>query len=428
MSKLRIGRSRSMELKWMRELLTIVILAFLLTGCKSTIQNPSNTPTNSFQSDNHQESRDVTITKDNMIIKNGVLVKYIGERYIEATIKLPKEVKEIGERAFAVGEDELDDGRRANRKRISLCIPKDVVLHAYAFQDAIPMNITFEEGREKIEDYAFYDATVYSGANMSITLPKSIKELGDYSFACEVDHYQLQLNDEIEVIGEGALAGMYCSIPSHVKKIGKGAFGDLWMDQKWKDYPKGILRLPERLEAIEDDAFEIECPEGYFYIPASVKSIGEGAFVFGDHPYKSGFYVDEKNPYFISENGWLYTYDQKRLLYAFIAEGDLKIPEGVEYVGKKSLNTDPNGDGGVQEIWLPSSLKQMNAKSVYWDTIHFQGKQPPELIGESFCFDDSMSISSKILTKKVYVPKGTKQAYMDALQVKLECKNMVVEE
>ena len=68
----------------------------------------------------------------------------------------------------------------------------------------------------------------------------------------------------------------------------------------------------------------------------------------------------------------------------------MKIPEGVEYVGEDSLNTDANG--------------------------------------ESFEFDDSMSISSSMCIKKIYVPQGTKQAYIDALQVKPEYQNMVVEE
>lgn len=473
MSKLRISRSRKMKSKWTSILLIIFILIFLFTGCKSkskpqdlptnetnTViqptenelpvdlqqsdnslpndttlqvtptedQNQSSNPTNNSKSDNNLANKDSTITKDNLLIKNGVLVKYTGKRYIDYTIKLPEEVKEIGERAFAFGEDEMYDDRMATGKRISLCIPKDVILRPYAFQDAIPMDITFEEGRSKIEDYAFYDAGVFVEGNMSITLPKSIRVLGDYSFTCTLGDYQLILNDEIEAIGEGALAGTNCSIPSHVKRIGKGAFGDYWMDPKWRNYPDCILHLPEQLEVIEDNAFEIECPEGYIYIPTSVKSIGEGAFGFGDCAYASGFYVDEQNPYFKSEAGWLYSYDKKRLLYAYVAEGDLKIPEGVEYVGDGSLNTDLNGEGGLQEIYLPTTLKQMNTNAVYWDNIHFQGIQPPKFIGDSSDFEDSMSISGKIHTKKIYVPKGTKQAYIDALQVKPENQNMVVEE
>ncbi len=355
------------------------------------------------------------------MIENGVLVKYTGERYID-TIILPAEVKEIGKNAFTIGDDELNDSSMGNINRISICIPKDVTIQAFAFENAIPLDITFEEGRKKIEDYAFY----YASSNVSITLPKSIIELGDYAFA-SIDSPELHLNDEIEVIGDYALEGTTCSIPPNVKSIGKGAFGSFWEDNAWDSYADRTLCLPEQLEVIEDVAFEIEEPRGYIHIPASVKSIGEGAFAFGDNAYKSGFSVDSENEYFKSEDGWLYSKDGKRLIYAYIAKGDIIIPDGVEYVGKYSLNTDLNGEGGIQEIYLPSTLKEMNTLAVNSKNIHFKGNQPPEIVGDSD-FWDSRSVTSKFRSMKIYVPKGTKQEYIDAFEISEEHKSMVVEE
>ena len=215
---------------------------------------------------------------------------------------------------------------------------------------------------------------------MSIILPSTITTIRKYSFASYLcAKIELILNEGLETISEYALVGIKCKLPSTVKVLEEGALSDIWFDSDIYDDP--VLRgstvvFPENLEVIGDYCVFIECPGEYINIPASVKEIGEAAFSFGDSAYSSGFIVDEKNKYFKSVDGWLYSKDGKRLIYAYISTGDLVIPEGVEYVGARSLNTDGNGEGGRQDIYLPTTIKTMYYYYASYNHVFFLGDAP----------------------------------------------------
>lgn len=182
--------------------------------------------------------------------------------------------------------------------------------------------------------------------------------------------------------------------------------------------------IPKGVTSIGDKAFEIERLRGYIYIPASVREIGEDAFSFGSVDDKCGIIVDKGNKYFKSVDGWLYSKDGKRLIYAYAGSGNLVIPEGVEYLGAGSLNTDLNGDGGKQEIYLPSTIKKMHNASVYWNDVHFSG-DAPVVVGKT---NLSLQQNCSLLVHRIYVPEGKKQDFIRALKVKTGYEDDVIEE
>ncbi len=363
----------------------------------------------------------------NFLIKNGKIIKYIGPVNVNRTLVVPEGVTSIGQNAFYIKDWDVK-----RSERLSICIPKDIKLDKYAFGDAVPMNVTFEEGRTEIEPYSFASCAYFNEGKISVILPSSVKTIAEYSFYSEFcDTMDLKLNEGLETVCAYALAGTKCKLPSTVKVLEEGSLSNIWYDY-YSDDPilsGSIVVLPESLEVIGANCVHIEVPGGYIKIPASVKEIGESTFTFGDNAYKSGFIVDKNNKHFKSVNGWLYSKDMKRLIYAYASIGNVVIPEGVEYLGDRSLNTDLNGEGGKQEIYLPSTLKTIHTGAVYWDVVHFSG-DAPTLIGntEITSWTNSHSISPFMNLHKIYVPEGKKQEYIDALYIKVGYEDRVIEE
>lgn len=369
--------------------------------------------------------RDDQKISSDFIINNGKIIKYIGEINVNKEITIPKEVTSIGSHAFVDKEWYL---YRTINKKLSICIPKNVTLDQYAFTEAVPMNVTFEEGRTRVEAYAFYE----TDENMTITLPSSVKTIVQYSFYNMLG--TLVLNEGLTTIGKSALAGSDAILPSTVKIL---------KDNALQDY-SDIIQLPEGLETIGNNCIFIDHPSEYLYIPESVEKMGDGAIRLGNNFERycdEGFIVSKLNMHFMSKNGWLYTKDGKRLLYASNYYSDLIVPEGVEYVGPNSLNVITEGykldyKSGIdtasytkpQEIYLPESLKTISSLACTNGIIHFTGDIPPVIYGDSDSNYDDDIISDTLNVVKIYVPIGRKDVYIKALQIKPECVAYVIEE
>lgn len=340
------------------------------------------------------------------------IVEYIGGYDTTKTITIPKGITEIGERAFSIGDDITFPDQVSCMKKVSLCIPKDVKIDEDAFNTTGPMNITFEEGRTKIEKNAFRGCSDFvDGDNerIEITLPSTIKTIGESSFATFIcSRITLNLNEGLEIIGDNALSGTKCKLPSTVKKLGDYALYDWWYDSEAEsNLSGGYVELPKGLTEIGDHCIYLEMPTKKIKIPASVKKIGECPISYGDNAYKGGVIVDKGNRYYKSnKKGWLYTKNGKKLLYAASFKGDLVVPEGVEYVGEGSLNLDLNGEGGPQKIILPKSLKKYNQRAATNKTIVFKGN-PPKLVGEK---------EGSYFNMIFYVPKSKLKAYKTTFQ------------
>ena len=90
-------------------------------------------------------------------------------------------------------------------------------------------------------------------------------------------------------------------------------------------------------------------------ISKSVRGIGNAAF--GNMIKCEKIIVDKKNPYYVSDDGILYTKDM-RVLVAFPAGKsmeELRVPEGVEYIAAGAFM----GVNRVKSIVLPKSLKEI---------------------------------------------------------------------
>ena len=192
---------------------------------------------------------------------NGTLKikKYLGN---DTNVVIPseyngKKVTMIGEKAF----------RGTNISSITLPISIKEIGDS-VFQDCYNLtHVILNQGLEKIGSYAF-EATNIS----SITFPSSIKEFGINAFSSCYNLSKVTLNEGLEKICSTAFWGVNISsitIPSSVKEIDNDAFSNC------NNLSQVILN--EGLEEIGASAFEWTKIKS-IVIPSSVKEINIGGF------------------------------------------------------------------------------------------------------------------------------------------------------
>ena len=177
-----------------------------------------------------------------------------------------------------------------------------------------------------------------------------------------------------------------------VTSVGSYAFAFDYLDK---------IQLPEGLEKIGEGCFWCDSGGGIdrVSIPSTVKEIGGKLFV------EREIHVSEKNPFFVSLDGVLFTKDRKTLLdypclkdfsdgYVTynIPEGVIsigkeaffnscviitEIPEGVTSIGDFAFSFGYEADGpDISTISLPSTLKNVGINVfIYTDTIFYNGTQ-----------------------------------------------------
>lgn len=115
----------------------------------------------------------------------------------------------------------------------------------------------------------------------------------------------------------------------------------------------GTIDIPKGVETIDDYAFFMcEGNTGEIYIPASVTSIGLGAFAGCSGTY---FVVDKSNSQYSSVDGFLMTKDGKTLISCLADRtGNVAIPSCVETVGYLAFYKCTGLDGYLS---IPSNVK-----------------------------------------------------------------------
>lgn len=272
---------------------------------------------------------------------------------------------------------------------------------ARAFDCNTLEQVEIPEGITTIGAMAFYGV---SGLD-SITLPASLRTIGDHAFwNCDA-LTELVLPEGVETIEEGAFS--YCDslskivIPSTVTTMGEGVFthsellttagpagGDYNIQLSWREkipdnafydcYQLTSIVLPEGLTGIGADAFincditEIIIPEGVVSIgadaflncyelsrvtlPASLETIGSGAFwavsnlttagpVGGDYDLQLGWNTR------IPDYG----------LWEFDYLTDITVPEGVTAIGESAFRLMTR----LTSISLPDSLRSIGDDAFY---------------------------------------------------------------
>ena len=207
-----------------------------------------------------------------------------------------------------------------------------------------PNDLIFPEGIEYIGDYAFHSALKSGGI---VSLPSSLKYLGKQAFT------NAYLSDFL--ISEGN--PYYCT---DNQAIYTKDMRELLMLAPVTD-GIGEFRIPDGVESICEECFNVIHGISTVYIPASVTDIAEGAF-FSTFDLKE-IIVDEANSKYKSENGLLLSKDGT-LLLAWpdgIQSNELIIPDGVERLSGHLFYGRFDED---YTVVLPESVRELGTMSL----------------------------------------------------------------
>lgn len=284
----------------------------------------------------------LVITLDDGITSVG---EYAFENYRSVTeVRLPDSIEIIDDGAF-----DYDTELR------KITLPASLKYVGYrAFYNTLlwePADLVFPEGCEFIGDYAFHSALKSGGV---VSLPASLKYLGMQSFTnAYLSDFIISEDNETYCISDHAV---------YTKDMKK-----LLMLAPYTERASEF-RIPDGVERIGSECFNLMQGVETVYIPASVTDIAEGAF-FSTFELKS-IVVDENNPNYKSENSLLLSKDG-RLLLAWpdgIECTELVIPSGVERIGEylfygrfdSSYNVViPEGVKEIGSMSLPDSMASL---------------------------------------------------------------------
>lgn len=195
--------------------------------------------------------------------QNTTYVPYISSNSNITQIIVEEGVTRIGNYAFsAMGS--------ASSGYVSISLPSTLEeIGDYAFYNSRVSEITLPDGLKAIGDYAFYNDGL-----TEITIPNSVTSIGKSAFGSCNSLTTVTLSESITEI-PGGLFG-YCSsllevnIPDSVTKVGNGAF-------------KGCIKLsrisfPEHITEIGSQVFEQCTGLTYVDLPDAITTIPEGTF------------------------------------------------------------------------------------------------------------------------------------------------------
>lgn len=208
-----------------------------------------------------------------------------------------KEVESIIDGVYAIPQGAFSD-----KTNLTKCVLPDKLerIEGSAFRSTsltgavfLPEGLKYVAGFEstKITSVAFpstleeIGVSAFSSCKSLMTevfFPESLKSIGRYAFEKSAIKGNLILPQNIEVIGERAFNG--CSyltgsltIPNKITEIPTGAFATYTWETGKRGF-NGILKLPDGLQTIGDEAFAGASFKGELTIPKNVSVIGARAF------------------------------------------------------------------------------------------------------------------------------------------------------
>lgn len=220
--------------------------------------------------------------------------------------------------------------------------------------------------------YTYYNGAFSDKEFSSITLPKSIRKIADYSFYGISNLQKVTINSDEITIGKYAISNISGlmfeerTLNINAKKVTleEGALSGALMTSininadvlSVGDYalalaPKGI-KLPQGTTSIGNYAFD-GCT-GTFTIPKNVSSIGEGAF------YKMKLNLEEDNKYFKISDGILYNIEGTEIIRAFDLSGAFSIPSTVT-----SINQYAFAYSNVTEVTTSENMNKIPDYAFY---------------------------------------------------------------
>ena len=261
--------------------------------------------------------------------------KYKGDIIIPETVKydgVTYQVTKIGESAFYGCWDVT-----------SITLPSSIKeIGNFAFEDCQIESINLPAGLKKIGNCAFRNVNL-----QSIDIPSSVTEMGSAVFLDCFYDIELNITDLkawCNISFEGTLRGImklflngkevtHLVIPDGVKEVKACSFGEFVNIES--------VEIPQGVEKIGDYAFYADYELTSITIPKSVTSIGEYAF----------WYCEKLSsltiPSSVKEIGG-------NAFWNCSGISDLVLPEGVEKIGENAFV-----GSGVTTVKLPNSLKKV---------------------------------------------------------------------
>ena len=208
-----------------------------------------------------------------------------------------KEVESIIDGVYAIPQGAFSD-----KTTLTKCVLPDKLerIEGSAFRSTsltgavfLPEGLKYVAGFEstKITSVAFpstleeIGVSAFSSCKSLMTevfFPESLKSIGRYAFEGSAIKGNIILPQNIEVIGERAFSK--CSyltgsltIPNKITEIPTGAFATYNLETRERGF-NGILKLPDGLQTIGDEAFAGASFKGELTIPKNVSVIGARAF------------------------------------------------------------------------------------------------------------------------------------------------------
>lgn len=245
----------------------------------------------------------------------------------------------------------------------TLTISGNGKMYEYAETDTLPwfenndnqaiLNVTVEEGVESICYGAFLKTSI-----VSLVLPDSITEIGEFSVSLCSNLEYVVLSDNIEELPESALYYnrklTYVHMPENLKTIGFGVFS-------WDDKLENII-IPKGVTCIEEGAFAECFALKKAVIPAGVTTLGRAVFSLNNSMTELYFPPSFKSIGYTTFSG--------------CANVDkIILPDGLTEIGESAFawTGEERSSSSKQIIYVPKSVTKFGKYAILGSGIEIHG-------------------------------------------------------
>ena len=295
------------------------------------------------------------------------IVHYVGSKG-QTSFKLPDSVTRVCDSAFSGANEllnlDISSAYQLDYSAVSGCKSlKSVKLSEHlieipssCFQSCTSLeSIDIPKGVKAINSSAFYACE----SLVSVTLPEGLEKIGDSAFSICQWLKSINIPSTVTEVGWNIIGNtaIYNSLP-----LENGVrYLDGWaVDVSVSDsvaFKEGTIGISSQI---------LGAHPATVFIPKTVKYISNGGLQGASFSRTVESYtVDSENPYFLSEDGVVYTKDKTELV-AYPQNGDFiryTVPEGVKAIRDCAFyNTN------IEQIEFPDSLEYIGNRAFYYST------------------------------------------------------------